>query len=45
MIKPKVGISTCIMKGFNLGEEDSYDYQKKLVEAVSKLGFEPDSNG
>ncbi len=41
MIKPKVGISTCIMKGFNLGEEDSYDYQKKLGQPVQNWDLNP----
>ena len=39
MIKPKIGISTVVMKGFNLGEDDSTGYQKELVDAVKKLGF------
>ena len=41
MIRPRVGICTCIMKGFNLGEEDSIEYQKKLVNSVKSLDFEP----
>ena len=40
MIKPKVGICTAILKGFNLAEENSIDYQKSLIEAVKKMGFE-----
>jgi L-fucose isomerase-like protein len=41
MIKPKVGICTCIMPGYNLHEEDSVVYQKELAGAVKKLGFVP----
>ena len=40
MIKPKVGICTAILKGFNLSEEDSVSYQRDLVAAVKKLGFD-----
>ena len=41
MIKPKIGICTAVMKGFNLGEEDSIVYQKDLIEVCNKSGFEP----
>ena len=41
MIKPKVGICTCIMKGFNMDEGDSVKYQELLVESTQRLGFEP----
>ncbi|MBM3705144.1 MAG: hypothetical protein FJW66_01325, partial [Actinobacteria bacterium] len=41
MIKPKVGICTCIMKGYNLGEEDSVGYQEELKKSVINLGFDP----
>ncbi len=40
MLKPKIGICTAIMKGFNLGEEDSVGYQKDLLREFKKLGFE-----
>jgi len=40
MLKPKIGICTAIMKGFNLGEEDSIGYQKDLVKSCNDLGFE-----
>jgi len=40
MIKPKVGICTAILKGFNLNEEDSITYQKRLIEAIKKIGFD-----
>ncbi len=41
MIKPRVGITTVVMKGFNQDEEDAIGYQKQLVKAVEKMGFEP----
>ncbi len=41
MIKPRVGISTVIMRGFNQDENDAIGYQKQLIEAVEKMGFEP----
>ena len=40
MIKPRVGITTVIMRGFNQHEEDAIVYQKQLIEAVEKMGFE-----
>jgi len=40
MLKPKIGICTAVMKGFNLGEEDSMGYQKELVKKCKNLGFE-----
>lgn len=40
MLKPKIGICTAIMEGFNLGEEDSVGYQEELTGQCKKLGFE-----
>jgi len=40
MIKPKIGICTVVMRNFNLGEDDSVNYQKELVNSVKKLGFD-----
>ena len=40
MIKPKIGISTAIFKGCNLGEEDSVGYQEDLIRECKKLGLE-----
>ena len=40
MLKPKIGICTAIMKGFNLGEEDSIGYQEELIKLCKNLGFE-----
>jgi L-fucose isomerase-like protein len=41
MIRPRVGICTCIMEGFNLDEKDSIQYQKSLIDSVKSLDFEP----
>ncbi len=40
MIKPRIGICTAVMKGFNLGEEDSIGYQEELVKICKNLEFE-----
>ena len=40
MLKPKIEICTAVMKGFNLGEEDSVVYQKELVGQCKNLEFE-----
>ncbi len=40
MLKPKIGICTAILEGFNLDEDDSFAYQADLIEASKKLGFE-----
>jgi len=40
MLKPKIGICTAVMKGFNLGEEDSIGYQEELIKLCKNLGFE-----
>ena len=40
MLKPRIGICTAIMKGFNLGEDDSIGYQEDLVKTCTDLGFE-----
>ncbi len=40
MLKPKIGICTAIMKGFNLDEENSVGYQEELLKTCKNLGFE-----
>jgi len=40
MLKPKIGICTAIMSGFNLGEETSHDYQEELIGQCQKLGLD-----
>jgi len=40
MIKPRVGICTAVLKGFNLDENDSAGYQEELVKAVRNIGFD-----
>lgn len=40
MIKPKVGICTAVLKGFNLDENDSIGYQKELIKAVKSMDFD-----
>ena len=40
MLKPKIGICTAVMEGFNLGEADSAGYQKDLIKVCKNLGFE-----
>jgi len=39
MLNPKIGICTAVMKGFNLGEDDSIGYQEELVAQCQKMGF------
>ena len=40
MIKPRIGICTAVMEGFNLGEKDSIGYQEELVKICKNLEFE-----
>jgi L-fucose isomerase-like protein len=40
MIKPKVGICTAVLKGFNLDENDSTGYQDELIKAVKNMDFD-----
>jgi L-fucose isomerase-like protein len=40
MLKPKIGVCTVVMKGFNLGEDACVGYQKDLIKGCEKLGFE-----